>query len=135
MNAYFVRCSILALAAASALPAQTIGPLKVSVPFSFNVQGRDMPAGEYVAERLNNTPHVTLKCRERSVNVFVPTMALESPFPQQTGKLVFHRYGDQYFLSEVWSAGRYGRQLLRTKQERDLARQAQPERTSVAAKR
>ncbi len=40
------------------------------------------------------------------------------------GKLVFHRYGQNYFLSEVWSGGEStGRQLLKSKQERTMESQ------------
>jgi len=36
------------------------------------------------------------------------------------GKLVFHRYGDQYFLYQVWPAGTStGRQFLKSRSERD----------------
>ena len=135
MNAQFVRCSILALAAAYAAPAQTARTLKASVPFAFTVQGRDMPAGEYVVDRANNSATIILKCREHSISVIVPTNTLESPNSQNTGKLVFHRYGDQYFLAEVWGDGRDGRQLPPTKQERNLALQRAPERAIVASAR
>jgi len=135
MNAHFVRCSILALAAAFAAPAQTAGTVKANVPFAFTVQGRDMPAGEYVVAHDNYNAAVILKCQEHGVSVIVPTNALESPNSRNTGKLVFHRYGGQYFLAEVWGDGRDGRQLLTTKQERNLALQASPQRTIVAATR
>ena len=37
-------------------------------------------------------------------------------------KLVFHRYGERYFLSEVWT-GESGRQLLKSRQERAIERE------------
>jgi len=42
------------------------------------------------------------------------------------GTLVFNRYGNDYYLSEVWPAGgSTGRELLKSHTERELARKAQ----------
>jgi len=37
---------------------------------------------------------------------------------------VFHRYGNTYFLSQIWMAGEStGRELLKTREERALERE------------
>ena len=42
-----------------------------------------------------------------------------------TGKLIFNRYGNQYFLSELWLPGELiGSQLIKTEQEEVLVREA-----------
>jgi hypothetical protein len=39
-------------------------------------------------------------------------------------RLVFHRYGERYFLAEVWNgADRAGRQLLKSQEERAIERE------------
>jgi hypothetical protein len=49
------------------------------------------------------------------------------------GKLVFNRYGDRYFLSEIWTAGdTSGRTLLVSKVERELALTSHPQRVMLA---
>ena len=54
-------------------------------------------------------------------------------------KLVFNRYGDQFFLSQVWMAGRTdGQELIKTRRERLLQREiargsGKPETISIAA--
>src|SRR5258708_11294895 len=122
MKANLACCSILALAAALALPAQDASRIvKAAVPFDFTVQGRTLPAGDYVIDQSANGSAMILKCRDRSVSAIVPTNHLQSSAPQAPGQLVFHRYGDQYFLAEVWSPGSWGRQPRTTKTERDLA--------------
>src|SRR5260370_21704408 len=99
---HLVRCSLLALGAAITLPAQiSESQIKAKVPFEFTVQGRTMPAGDYVVNHTNSTATIILKCQEHSASVIVPTNALVSPLPHQQAKLVFHRYGDRYFLAEV----------------------------------
>lgn len=55
------------------------------------------------------------------------------------GELVFHRYGDNYFLSEVFAGGEQsGREVIPSRQERQLRREtarngAEPETVTVAA--
>jgi hypothetical protein len=42
---------------------------------------------------------------------------------QEETKLVFHKYGDQYFLSQIWTpGGNTGRELLMPRFERELAK-------------
>jgi len=131
-----VRCSLLALAAACLVPAQTTSAaIKAKVPFEFTVMGRTMPAGDYVVDRSNSSATVILKCQEHKVSVIVPTDAAERLATQQDAKLIFHRYGDQYFLSEIWGAGTDGRKLHKTKLERDLALRDSPNRTVIEARR
>ena len=44
---------------------------------------------------------------------------------QKQSKLVFNRYGDQYFLSQVWMAGSdTGRDLSPSRNERNLAKES-----------
>src|SRR5437016_4029786 len=43
---------------------------------------------------------------------------------QMNAKLVFHRYGSTYFLSQIWMAGEStGRELAQTRQERAIERE------------
>jgi hypothetical protein len=52
-----------------------------------------------------------------------------------TSKLVFHRYGDTYFLTQVWAAGySSGWEFPASKLEREMAaRLSAPSNTSVTA--
>ena len=51
-----------------------------------------------------------------------PTRASEV---QGESRLVFNRYGDQYFLSQVWMAGSdTGRDLFQSRNERNLAKES-----------
>ena len=41
---------------------------------------------------------------------------------QKTSKLVFHRYGSQYFLAQIWTAGNdRGQELPESGREREVA--------------
>jgi hypothetical protein len=53
----------------------------------------------------------------------MPVRASET---QEEAKLVFHKYGEQYFLSQVWEAGESaGRALIKSKSERALERKTE----------
>jgi hypothetical protein len=57
----------------------------------------------------------------KTIKAFLPNDC-ESTQAQETTKLVFHRYGDQYFLAQIWTAGNdRGRELPRTEREREVA--------------
>ena len=44
------------------------------------------------------------RARTQIIKLVLPN-ACESSKAQETTKLVFHRYGDQYFLAQVWTEG------------------------------
>jgi hypothetical protein len=90
----------------------------VDVPFAFVAAGHPMPAGHYIVSHLNDM----LRIHDRqSQGVFIPTHSAQRGNPDEASKLVFHRYGDTYFLSEVWVGGNaLGRALFTTKAERRL---------------
>jgi hypothetical protein len=74
---------------------------KASVPFAFSVEQTSMEAGQYsilVTERV-------IQIRNDSTNksVIICSLSVESPKPQNS-QLVFHKYGDRYYLAEVWTA-------------------------------
>ena len=50
------------------------------------------------------------------------THAVEGKAPETKGKLVFHRYRESYFLSEVWVAADWmGRKVFQSRAEEELA--------------
>lgn len=110
---------VLALAVNAAF-AQSNGKIKADVPFAFSVEQNSMEAGQY---SITATDHVLL-IRNDSTNKSVMLMAQteESAKPQGT-RLVFHKYGNSYFLAEIWhatgQAGASGIQLPASKAEQE----------------
>jgi hypothetical protein len=76
------------------------------IPFAFQMGSTQMPAGAYEMHvRLSHTL-VQLQDQgsgKQAVGVLLGS-ALEGGNIQRTGRLIFHRYGDRYFLREVWDA-------------------------------
>ena len=113
----------LATAVVSA-KAQSSSKLVVAdIPFSFVVAGETMPAGEYrVTQGLGNGLIIQSADSTHSAMRLTNTIQPESDHNQ--AKLVFRRYGERYFLSEVWNGfDESGRQLLRSKEEKAIERE------------
>ena len=122
MKTQMLRIAVFALLAASAAMAQTRpGDVIVNVPFAFVVGSHQMQPGRYVV-----TPAATglLRMFDTEVSnnqLFLPVNSVQSNTPKDA-KLVFHRYGDTYFLAEVWNGNSdIGRQLARSKAEKEIA--------------
>jgi hypothetical protein len=94
----------LLLATASAY-AQT-GVVKANVPFNFIVNKTEIPAGTYMIEPVgSNGGAVSIENSDRTVvKVLLPQSCEATNAPEKT-KLVFRRYGSEYFLSQIWTAG------------------------------
>ena len=109
----------LLFATASAY-AQTVA-LKANVPFNFIVSGNTLPAGEYNIQSLSTIERV-LVIRGSDKSQMVMANSCASAKPSDTTKLVFHRYGDSYFLSQIWTAGNSsGAELPQSRREAEVA--------------
>lgn len=124
----------LALLISVPLSAQTT--TKATVPFDFTIGKIQMPAGTYEFRPLS---HRAILIRDsRTAKSVLSLFNSEQPSrADSTPKLVFHRYGDKYFLSQV-SRGNGGAvmELPTSKLEEEvrIAGSSVPEKTVVAAK-
>ena len=99
------------------------GGLRVYVPFPFAVNGKTMNAGEYYINR-DGEQFLAIKDGSGKNTVFVLTHNVTTTGEQATPKLVFHRYGDNYFLAQTWlSCSDAGRELSASSAERKLAKE------------
>ena len=125
---------------AVAAHAQTPRVQTASVPFDFNVGGRTLPAGEYRVERINPQSYpaaVVLRSKDGRLSLTLLTRNTESNGTEGDARLVFNRYGERYFLAQVWhAADPTGLQLPTSTGERRLRRGlrigAAPAQRSVA---
>ena len=100
-------------------PAQTKqGDLVADIPFAFVVAKTTLPPGHYIINSLNE--NLGIHDRQNQ-GLFVAAHSAQRPAQENSSKLVFHRYGDTYFLSEVWVRGNsIGRALFPSRAEREL---------------
>jgi hypothetical protein len=125
-----VMAGMMALAVlASTRVAQAQETMRVNVPFDFVAGNTSLPAGEYLVEASGPTHTLLLIDRKDAISsALINTNAAVSAGPQSESKLVFNRYGDRYFLSQVWTAGySSGRQLLKSAREKEMAKVAKNE--------
>ena len=117
---------LLGLLLATNIAAQTSEELVANIPFSFTVCQEQLPAGKYKIRPVTSAnPRVVLIATENNRPVeMICTHDVQGKKPATSGKLIFNRYGDQYFLSELWVQGETtGRQLAKTEQEETLFRE------------
>lgn len=134
----FLMFVALSLFAAINIHAQSSSRQTANIPFSFNVEGKSFPAGLYSVTRLNpqsDKAVLMIKSADGKVSKVVITQPVQAGGPQESAKLIFSRYGDDYFLSQVWTpADNTGLELPKSRAEKTVARNAQgaPERMSIA---
>jgi hypothetical protein len=97
--------SLLLVLTASVHAQSTRG--RINIPFSFTVGQKTLPAGEYliVPNRQDSLNIWTLEAKNGNARVVFNTIPVRARQTQEETKLVFYKYGDQYFLSQVWTAG------------------------------
>ena len=127
-----VRVSLLSalLIVASAAVAQgqsLANRARFNVPFDFTFGEKKLPAGQYTVGRAiqNSDDHVvSIADRDGRSKALQLSNAVFTTRENSRAVLVFHRYGDQYFLAQVWQArASVGRQFAVSKKERELNKQ------------
>ena len=118
-------CATILLVAASCLGlnAQTM-QLRATIPFRFHVGQVVMPAGEYVVSQQNSILTVRKTDGHPSAAMFLTQPEVLSS-PPATAVLIFNRYGDTCFLSNVRSPySSLGQILPKSRTETEYARAA-----------
>ena len=120
-----VLLSVAALAASA--KAQSGSGLRANIPFDFTVAGKTFTAGHYSITRASQTSGdlvLEVNGLDNHSRVFPITSRLQTQTPRDQSVLIFHRYGDEYFLAQVWAAGSTtGRAFAKSRRERQLQQQ------------
>ena len=108
---------------AVAAQAQTVrhAQVRADIPFEFHVGNATLPAGEYLVKQLNtDSDAATMQItRKDGAAGAIVNMIGASGGDQAMTKLMFRRYGNQYYFAEVWVEGeKNGLQAPRSKAER-----------------
>ena len=76
---------------------------KANVPFTFTVGDKTLPAGEYIVTSSPSSPNL-IAISNWYMRLNVQAMGQpDQTNPERANVLVFHRYGNLYFLSEIRS--------------------------------
>lgn len=119
--------ALLLLVALASAPVTANGQAKqliATVPFDFMVGDKLLTAGQYEVNATEAAGYaVVIQQRHSKSNAIrlVNTIAAQE---SKTPLLVFRRYGNTYFLSQIWERGNHiGRELRKSRQERALERE------------
>jgi hypothetical protein len=97
--------------------------IRANVPFDFAVAGKTLAAGQYSISRAQQTTGdlvLQVASAKGQTNVFALTIPVQNLHPRSQSVLVFHRYGSEYFLVEIWPATTMtARSLPKSKKERE----------------
>lgn len=126
LNSSLVACALMIGSLASTQLASAQAPLaKVNIPFAFQTANRTLPAGIYRIHRKSD--HLILLEGPGSARGFAITYDAIQSHASDRSVLIFDRYGDKYFLSQIWTAGdRMGLECAKGRAESLEAKNKQP---------
>ena len=101
-----VLLSLLVAVAAISVMAQVRPRVTAQIPFGFSVANQTMPAGQYVIQaQAGASQMVLIRSNDSKSAVFALTQGKQGKRDADKTKLVFRRYGDRYFLAQIWTKG------------------------------
>jgi hypothetical protein len=126
----------ISLMAALTMPvfAQHATLITINVPFDFVAENQRMRAGRYTIQPIPDG-----RLLIRSADGEFATTVLSLPAQLQTSaaesQVVFHRYGGDYFLAQLWMQGEEtSREVLKGRKEAELAKKGvAPQLASLTA--
>ena len=122
---------VLVVSAATAMGQTANESAKVTIPFAFSVGDKELPAGTYVISKNGNTLLIQ-NARGKGSAATLAAQTIATDRASAIGRLVFNRYNDEYFLSQIWMPGaNLGRELKIRSNETAVGTHAQREQTEV----
>jgi hypothetical protein len=102
--------------------------IPVNIPFDVAVGETKLPAGNYTLRHIplaSSYDRLVIQSADNRGDTYTEmTRSNRARETQKKSRLVFNRYGDQYFLAQVWIAGsETGRDLFQSRSERRLAKE------------
>jgi hypothetical protein len=126
-------------AAVASANAQLSIPIRAKIPFDFSVGDKKLAAGEYTFSRLSGSSDnrmMVVSGVDSSAHMFQSTFGTQVLTPKNESSLVFHKYGDQYFLEQIWTSGEQeGTQVPESRSERTIRQQlVQTQQSNMSGK-
>ena len=110
--------ALACFAGVSPCSAQTMA-VRVNIPFAFQADQQHFKPGVYTLQ-MDHASHFlsVIGSSQQGKMMYMPDETLQ---PVKNSKIVFHRYGSEYFLREIWMAdSRSHVHTLPTKAEKQL---------------
>ncbi len=120
--AFAIATLLITLSVGSSFAHGSEFGLRANIPFDFVIGTKTLPQGTYTVKLDNTIPNV-LVIRGRDNGEVALTLSITvsaEDTEDNSPKLIFNRYGNEYFLSQVWSGARLaGKELPKSQQERE----------------
>ena len=112
---------------ASAVLAQGRARVTADIPFDFSVSNKSMPAGKYIVQKHQTMSHLLqVQGWDSNKSAYVTTNDAVKTKRSEKTILVFRRYGSEYFLAQMWTAGESaGIEVPVSKSERQARKHAE----------
>jgi hypothetical protein len=125
-----VLAAAIAMTGAFAAHAQTV-VLRADVPFGFYMGKSAMPADSYKVTSTDRGS-IWVQARSSNANHASLTHPAVGNSKSEAPRLVFHRYGDTYFLTQIWTGDpSSGQALPMSPIEKELASNGTPRTLAV----
>ena len=131
---------LLTLAVAS-VHAQSRTRIEATIPFDFTIGNTNLQAGKY-SVKFTSRNALLLRSEDGKQSAIILAPRAVGGDVNKPERMVFHRYGDRYFLAQIWMLrGDSGRELDPSSAERRLAKEqraakgdAKPQKVEVAVR-
>jgi hypothetical protein len=133
LRSLFFGLTVLAMATAAQAQSQTT--VKANIPFDFTVGNRAYPAGEYSVKSIGSSDK-TLRIdntQEGTAEIILSNTCVKNA-PAAKTMFVFHRVGNNYFLSQIWTEGNTtGREFPLSRSEVQIAQNREKSELVIVA--
>jgi hypothetical protein len=122
----FTMFGLIAVISLTTVLAQAPVHLKADIPFDFVAGEKTLPAGRYIVRSASRhlQDALLIQSADGKKSALVVTNSMTGAPAQNRARLIFHQYGDKYFLVQVWSSGPVaGRALPESGGQRELDRE------------
>jgi hypothetical protein len=87
--------------------AQIIGNLEADVPFQFHVGNTTLPAGRYMVHELEGSDLTVMQISsvDGKLSALFDVESAQARTAPEESELIFNKYGDRYFFSEMYDEG------------------------------
>ena len=128
--------SLFFVLAVAGVQAQRPTGIEVNLPFNFTAGKATLKAGRYNIRKLSGNVVSILSEDGKRVIADAP-LTVGSRDSKAGARVVFNRYGNSYFLSQIWLTPEIGQQLFPTKaeskvREAELAKGIKADRVEVS---
>ena len=91
--------------------AQTPSKVEVNIPFEFSAGKTTLKPGIYSIRRMSGNLLTLRNVNDKATVILNAPLTITSRDEKAGERLVFNKYGDQYFLTQIWLSVDTGRQV------------------------